>query len=657
MLHDLIEDMGKEIVRQESPENPGLRSRLWFEEDIIQVFKENKGTDKIQIIIWKRKNYNDTIDFDGKPFKKMDKLKTFIFHVGEGDYVLFPNPMGNSWTKIKRKADYFIGDLDYLPNSLRVLEWQYYPFPSLPFGLQPDKLNILRLSPCYLKSLGLFKIEKKFVYMRTLEFNYSEITQIPDLSCIPNLEELSFHSCRDLIKIDESVGLLDKLRYLDASGCTKLRYFPPLKLPSLKLLRLFCCHSLENFPEILGKMENITMLDLHYTLIRELPYSIHNLTQLKELKIQDYQIIFQLPSDKIRVMFPSLQHLKVDCKLINRTCHISDGCFPTLLTFLTNLRTLRHLSLLQHHFTFVPSCITELHSLKELHLYYCYNLMGIRWIPPNLEELCASGCESLKYLDLTSSPCLLRTLHFYDCNALEEIRGIPPTIQVLYATNCRSLIDSCRRMLLNQELHKEIGDMFLYLPGSRIPKWFEHCSTGHSLSFWFRGLFPAISTCHFIGLEKLHYMQLHPKLNINGNIVDIQFAFPKKSWPPSLYLNSHHIFIFDIKQIKFKVNVNQLVLLENEWNHAEFSFHAYDYIYGKPEQLANTQIGLHVFKQESSSMKDIRFTNPYEIERNDDDDDARDSSNSTEKSPMCRSTNVKGGEFASRKRKVGTLSQ
>jgi len=40
-LHDLIEDMAKEVVRQESPKNPGERSRLWFYDDIVQVLKEN----------------------------------------------------------------------------------------------------------------------------------------------------------------------------------------------------------------------------------------------------------------------------------------------------------------------------------------------------------------------------------------------------------------------------------------------------------------------------------------------------------------------------------------------------------------------------------------------------------------------------------------
>jgi L1 cell adhesion molecule like protein len=41
-MHDLIQDMGREIVRQESPLEPGRRSRLWFSDDIVHVLEENK---------------------------------------------------------------------------------------------------------------------------------------------------------------------------------------------------------------------------------------------------------------------------------------------------------------------------------------------------------------------------------------------------------------------------------------------------------------------------------------------------------------------------------------------------------------------------------------------------------------------------------------
>jgi hypothetical protein len=39
-LHDLIQDMGREIVRRESPDEPGKRSRLWSPQDVVKVLQE-----------------------------------------------------------------------------------------------------------------------------------------------------------------------------------------------------------------------------------------------------------------------------------------------------------------------------------------------------------------------------------------------------------------------------------------------------------------------------------------------------------------------------------------------------------------------------------------------------------------------------------------
>ena len=40
-MHDLLQRMGREIVRQESPQNLGERSRLWSCEDVLGVLIEN----------------------------------------------------------------------------------------------------------------------------------------------------------------------------------------------------------------------------------------------------------------------------------------------------------------------------------------------------------------------------------------------------------------------------------------------------------------------------------------------------------------------------------------------------------------------------------------------------------------------------------------
>ena len=40
-MHDLLQEMGQEIVRRESPKVPGGRSRLWLYEDVLHILKNN----------------------------------------------------------------------------------------------------------------------------------------------------------------------------------------------------------------------------------------------------------------------------------------------------------------------------------------------------------------------------------------------------------------------------------------------------------------------------------------------------------------------------------------------------------------------------------------------------------------------------------------
>lgn len=42
LMHDLIQETGREIVRQQSIKQPGKRSRLWTPHDVYHVFKNNK---------------------------------------------------------------------------------------------------------------------------------------------------------------------------------------------------------------------------------------------------------------------------------------------------------------------------------------------------------------------------------------------------------------------------------------------------------------------------------------------------------------------------------------------------------------------------------------------------------------------------------------
>ena len=41
-MHNLIRDMGREIVREESPDEPGKRTRIWVRDDVVDVLRNQR---------------------------------------------------------------------------------------------------------------------------------------------------------------------------------------------------------------------------------------------------------------------------------------------------------------------------------------------------------------------------------------------------------------------------------------------------------------------------------------------------------------------------------------------------------------------------------------------------------------------------------------
>ncbi|XP_062024565.1 TMV resistance protein N-like [Rosa rugosa] len=118
-MHDLLEDMGKDIVQQESTE-PGERSRLWHHKDVQEVLTENTGTSKTEGIVIKMPTA-DEICLNPKCFKKMRNLKIFINI--------------NGW---------FCGKVDYYQNQLRLLEWRDCSLKFFPRNF--NMKNIIQLN-------------------------------------------------------------------------------------------------------------------------------------------------------------------------------------------------------------------------------------------------------------------------------------------------------------------------------------------------------------------------------------------------------------------------------------------------------------------------------------------------------------------------------
>ncbi|KAK7291261.1 hypothetical protein RIF29_06256 [Crotalaria pallida] len=262
--------MGREIVRQESTIEPGKRSRLWFDEDIVHVLEENTGTDKIEVIKLEGCNSKE-VQLSGETFKKMKNLRILII----GDAIFSTQPQ-------------------HLPNSLRVLDWSYYPSPSLPSTFNPKKLMTLKLAKsCF----QFFQPLKRLESLWSINFEGCKfLIELPSLCEVPLLRHLCIDNCTKLVRIDESVGFLDHLSYLSAKNCTHLESLVPcINLRSLEVLNLTECIRLKRFPEVSGKMHKIREIYLDYTGIIELPFSIENLIGLECLYLRGCRSLNQLP--------------------------------------------------------------------------------------------------------------------------------------------------------------------------------------------------------------------------------------------------------------------------------------------------------------------------------------------------------------------------
>ncbi|KAG7944458.1 hypothetical protein I3843_15G103500 [Carya illinoinensis] len=275
-MHDLVQDIGREIVQEESPKEPGGRSRLWYHEDIRQVLEENMGTNQIEGILIDLPK-KDMICLSSEAFMKMKNMRYFI----------------------NRNAR-FSGSPNYLSNELRVLNWVEYPSQSLPYNFHGRKLVDLRISDSLFKELGVGF--QNFQNLARMDFSHCQfLTKIPNLSRIPNLEWLDVADCTNLVEVHASIGSLDKLEHLSFARCTKLTSLPTsLKFRYLKCLTVEGCLRLQNFPEIEFERECLNNLSLANIDIKELPLSIGHLSGIEVLNLRGCKNLLHLPTGILR---------------------------------------------------------------------------------------------------------------------------------------------------------------------------------------------------------------------------------------------------------------------------------------------------------------------------------------------------------------------
>ncbi|KAH9725277.1 Disease resistance-like protein DSC1 [Citrus sinensis] len=441
-MHDLLQEMGREIVRQECVKEPGKRSRLWYHEDVCHVLKKNKGTDAIEGIFLNLSQIGD-IHLNSRAFANMSNLRLLKFYMPEHRGL----PIMSSNVRLDE-------DLECLPEELRYLYWHEYPLKTLPLDF--DLENLIALHLPYSEVEQIWKGQKEAFKLKFIDLHDSHnLTSIPEPLEAPNLERINLCNCTNLSYIPLYVQNFHNLGSLSLKGCKSLRCFPR-NIHFRSPIEIDCawCVNLTEFPQISGK---VVKLRLWYTPIEEVPSSIECLTNLETLDLR--------LCERLKRVSTSICKLKSLGSLLLAFCSNLEG-FPEILEKMELLETL---DLERTGVKELPPSFENLQGLRQLSLIGCSELKCSGWVLPtrisklsSLERLQLSGCEikeipedidclsSLEVLDLSGSKIeilptsigqlsRLRQLNLLDCNMLQSIPELPRGLLRLNAQNCRRL--------------------------------------------------------------------------------------------------------------------------------------------------------------------------------------------------------------------------
>ncbi|XP_062171819.1 disease resistance protein RPV1-like [Alnus glutinosa] len=410
-MHNLIRDMGREIVCEESPKYPGKRSRLWFYKDVLNVLHKPTGSKKVEGLILNPPLLED-VKLETKAFKKMTNLR--LLQINDVQLT---------------------GSYECLSKELKWLCWHKCPLKSLPQDFHLENLVILDMQHSKVKRVWKKK-NKIFNKLKVLNLSNSKyLTRSPDFSQALQLEVLIFEGCTNLVEVHESIGHLKRLVLLNLENCTNLKYLPRsiFNLESLETLDLSGCLAFEKLPN-------------------QQPSSFGLFMNLKTASFSGCSSLITLPNF---LHVPHLESLKLDGCTSLVEIHKSIGLLKRLV--LLNLRSCVKLRNL-------PNSISNLESLETLDLWGCFNLenlpeqignmtalkklevsfTAIKQLPEfsqtsHMEELILETCTSL--VKIHESIGHLKGLKLLDLAGCKKLRGLP--------ISCTSNLKSLQNLILS----------------------------------------------------------------------------------------------------------------------------------------------------------------------------------------------------------------
>ncbi|KAL5576008.1 hypothetical protein UlMin_017707 [Ulmus minor] len=290
VMHDLLRNMGRELVQEKFRKEPGKWTRLWSPEVVSDVLSKKTGTKYVEGLTLNVEEAKK-VSFSTKAFVKMQRLRLLqLNHVQLN------------------------GSLEYLSQDLRWLCWHGFPREFIPNNFYLGNLVALDLQ--YSNLTHVWEEPKLLEKLKILNLSHSRnLRKTPDFSYIPNLEKLIMIDCESLEEVHDSIGQLKKLVLVNLEG-SSLKKLPKSfgKLKSLITLIFSGCPSFENSRDsdlwpsrIMTRLVPTWLKELYFIQCNmtddAIPKELESLPSLEKLKISKSNV-HNLPN------LDGLSHLK-----------------------------------------------------------------------------------------------------------------------------------------------------------------------------------------------------------------------------------------------------------------------------------------------------------------------------------------------------------
>ncbi|KAJ4967169.1 hypothetical protein NE237_019018 [Protea cynaroides] len=391
-MHSQLRDLGREIVRRESFEEPGERSRLWLHDDAWEVLKTHTGTRKVEGLRLDFGNGLEANFLTKEEFAEMSKLRLLQI-----DYAVIA------------------GDFKHFLSKLRWLSWKGCPYNFTPTNFHPEKLIVLDLSRSKVteewEGWNQIKTAKN---LKVIDLSgCCDLIKTPDFLAFPSLERLILEDCSSLVEIDTSIGYLKCLVFLNAKDCKNLVDLPNsiCGLNSLESLIVSGCTKLSRLPTGLGSLKALRELRIDETSIGQLSDSTALPKKLEILSARNCGFLTVLPT-----LIGQLRFL-TDLALDKTQIVVLPNSIGSLLKLqrlsLRDCKSLRK----------IPDSIGQMESLVKL------NLIGaaVTEIPDSIGHLKSlidvelDGTQIIELPDSIGLLAKLKTLSLSDCGSLRKI--------------------------------------------------------------------------------------------------------------------------------------------------------------------------------------------------------------------------------------------